>query len=269
VYQQDGNLVLRAIPNLNKTSDNVDMLTGGIESSGRFTFNHGFVECRAKVNSYTGNFPAIWMMPADGTGGWPTCGEIDIMEQINAENKAYHTVHSHWTWDLGNKTNPTSSFNEAVDMSVYHTYGLEKMADTIRWYVDGVQKGQYYHVPANDASGQWPFDKAFYLILNQSVGNGSWAANPDVTHTYEFDVDWIRVYQSNASTGIEEANAAAGNLQSWATRGHLFLRAQSAVKVLVSDMAGRTVYNSLLQGTVSLPLSAGIYVVGQHKVLVP
>ena len=47
-----------------------------------------------------------------------------------------------------------------------------------------------------DNPEQWPFDKSdFYLILNQSVGDGSWAKPVDTTHTYQMEIDWIRVYQ--------------------------------------------------------------------------
>ena len=38
---------------------------------------------------------------------------------------------------------------------------------------------------------QWPFDKSD----NQSVGDGSWAKPVDTTHTYQMEIDWIRVYQ--------------------------------------------------------------------------
>ena len=62
-FIQDGNLVLRAIPNPDRSTDDVDMLTGGINSSQKFAFRYGRVECRALVNPFVGNFPAIWMMP--------------------------------------------------------------------------------------------------------------------------------------------------------------------------------------------------------------
>lgn len=70
------------------------------------------------------------------------------------------------------------------------------------WYVDGRQVGSYTK-KESDANalnqGQWPFDKPFYIILNQSVGNGSWAQNADVNHTYETLFDWVRVYQKEDS----------------------------------------------------------------------
>ena len=205
-HQQDGKLVLKAIPNPDKSTDNVDMLSGAVETRDLFTFKRGKVESRAKTNGYTGNFPAIWMMPQNQKDGWPDCGEIDIFEQIDAENKSYHTVHSNWTYDLGNKNNPTSSFSKSLSMDRYHTYGLEWDENSITWFVDGVKVGSYNKSTDNSVleQGQWPFDKAFYLILNQSVGNGSWAQNADINHTYRMDVDWIRVYQKEVSIDADD-----------------------------------------------------------------
>lgn len=268
VYQEKGNLVLKAIPNQDRSTDNAAMLTGGIETNGRFSFMHGKVECRAKVNGHSGNFPAIWMMPQDQTGGWPTCGEIDIFEQINTENTAYHTIHSHWTYDLGNKGNPRSSFSESVDMSRYHTYGFEWENDEMRWYVDGVQTARYYRVPANASQGQWPFDKAFYLILNQSVGNGSWASVPDESHTYRMDIDWVRVYQKNQTyVGISDTEAIP--LSFSVKPGQLTVNCETPCQIALYDMSGRSVFNSQVNGSRQIALPKGIYLLGNRKILIP
>ena len=189
-FIQDGNLVLRAIPNPDRSTDDVYMLTGGINSSQKFAFRYGRVECRALVNPFIGNFPAIWMMPKTALA-WPKGGEIDIFEQINTEQKAYSTVHSAWT-----KSHPdeTHSGNVNLPMNRYHIYALEWEKDVLTFFADGKQVYQYKK--QNDSQEQWPFDKSdFYLILNQSVGDGTWAKMPDVMHTYEMRIDWIRVYQ--------------------------------------------------------------------------
>jgi len=189
-FIQDGNLVLRAIPNPDRLTDDVDMLTGGINSSQKFAFRYGRVECRALVNPFVGNFPAIWMMPKTALA-WPKGGEIDIFEQINTEQKAYSTVHSAWT-----KSHPdeTHSGNVNLPMDRFHIYALEWEKDVLTFFADGKQVYQYKK--QNDSQAQWPFDKSdFYLILNQSVGDGTWAKMPDVMHTYEMRIDWIRVYQ--------------------------------------------------------------------------
>lgn len=189
-FIKDGNLVLRAIPNPDKSKNNVSMLTGGIETSQSFTFRFGRVECRALVNPFVGNFPAIWMMPKTKLG-WPKGGEIDIFEQINNEQRSYATVHSTWTQ---NHPDQPHSGNLWMPMNRYHIYAVEWEEDMLTFFADGKRVFQYKK--QNDSQEQWPFDKSnFYLILNQSVGNGSWAANPDVNHIYEMRVDWIRVYQ--------------------------------------------------------------------------
>ena len=189
-FIKDGNLVLRAIPNPDKSKDNVPMLTGGIETSQSFTFRFGRVECRALVNPFIGNFPAIWMMPKSKFG-WPKGGEIDIFEQINNEQRSYATVHSTWTQ---NHPDQPHSGNLWMPMNRYHIYAVEWEEDVLTFFADGKRVFQYKK--QNDSQEQWPFDKSnFYLILNQSVGNGSWAKNPNENHTYEMRIDWIRVYQ--------------------------------------------------------------------------
>ena len=189
-FIQDGNLVLRAIPNPDRSTDDVDMLTGGINSSQKFAFRYGRVECRALVNPFVGNFPAIWMMPKAALA-WPKGGEIDIFEQINTEQKAYSTVHSAWTKSHSDETH---SGNVNLPMNRYHIYALEWEKDVLTFFADG--KRVYQYKKQNDSQEQWPFDKSdFYLILNQSVGDGTWAKMPDVMHTYEMRIDWIRVYQ--------------------------------------------------------------------------
>lgn len=207
-YLQDGSLVCRALANNGiDPDDSSDFLSGTRQSSNSYGLMHGYVEARILTTPHSGNFPAFWLMPMDQKDGWPTCGEIDIWETINTENRAYQTVHSHWTWDLNNKTNPASAFNvECKQDGEWHTYGLQKDADKLTWYIDGKEVCSY--AKSTDASaleqGQWPFDKPFYIILNQSVGNGSWASRQDPSFVYETRFDWVRAYEENPNVGISD-----------------------------------------------------------------
>lgn len=206
VFIQEGRLVCRAIPNPDQTSDPVPMLTGSVESRGLFSFTYGWVEARLKTTPHKGSFPAFWMMPQPPTDTWPKAGEIDIFEAIDAQNTAFHTLHSNWITTLGNKNNPKSSFSESVTQGEWHIFAASWTEDIITFYVDGNPVGAYAKSQnATDIEqGQWPFLHDFYLILNQSVGDGSWAKAPDTSFTYETLFDWVRVFQKDViSTSIK------------------------------------------------------------------
>ena len=243
-YIQNGVLVCRAIPNLDKSRDKVAMLTGAVETRDKFSFTYGKVEIRLKTNPHAGNFPAAWMMPQPPADGWPRGGEIDIFESIDEQNIAYHTVHSHWTYNLGNRSNPKSSFNEQVLVNRWHVYGLEWTEDCLTWTVDGKVVGTYAKSSDKNAlsNGQWPFDHPFYIILNQSVGDGSWAKAADSTYKYATSFDYVRVYQRVADgVGALPFGSAGHTDQS------------------VYDLTGRRVEN---------PQKSGIYLRGGRKMVV-
>ncbi len=275
IYLQGGDLVARAIPNPDQESDPVPMITGGIKSNKRFGFTYGYVEARILSNPWTGHFPAFWMMPEDQSAGWPDCGEIDIWEAIDTDGRSYHTIHSNWTYDLGNKNDPQSSFNKTIPYDRYHTYGLKWDANTLIWYIDGKEVGRY--TKSTDSSklsqGQWPFDKHFHLILNQSVGNGSWAANADVSHTYETRFDWVRVYQTD---GMKNTDGTVGvvkvlddnSVEVTAVDGGAYVAASEPLLVEAYDTIGRKVAQAFIEDSGFIPLTKGIYIIAGNKVLV-
>ncbi len=252
VFLQNGHLVCRAIPNPDQTADPVPMLTGSVESRGLFSFTYGWVEARLKTIPHKGNFPAFWMMPQPPTDTWPKGGEIDIFEAINAQNTAFHTLHSHWTFTLGNKNNPKSSFSEAVTQGDWHIFAANWTEDLITFYVDGNPVGSY--AKSQNASdlenGQWPFLHDFYLILNQSVGDGSWAKAPDTWFTYETQFDWVRVFQKDVPTGINEVHSS-----------------QSIVHGSddVYDLSGRKIAD---RQSSNCKLPRGIYIHGGKKIVI-
>lgn len=196
-YIQDGSLVCRAILDLNKTTAPAAMLTGAVETCDHFSFTYGKVEVRLRTDQHAGNFPAAWMMPQPPCKGWPRGGEIDIFETIDTQDTSYHTVHSHWTYNLGHRNEPRHSFSRPTTVGQWHVYGLEWTEDSMTWTVDGSPVGSYRRSTDPDAiaNGQWPFNHPFYLILNQSVGDGTWAKPADVHYVYSTRFDWVRVYQ--------------------------------------------------------------------------
>lgn len=179
-----------------------EMLTGAIYSSGKFYMTGGYIECRMKTTLHTGNFPAFWMMPASQTLGWPNDGEIDIMETIDQERKSYHTVHDGWRYkNFGpvSQDSPTPGGNVTTIVNEWHVYALEWDQEALKWYVDGKEVFSYPNMHFSEGKYTqeitWPFYKGFYVILNQSVGNGAWARPHDPNFTYLTKFDYVRAYQ--------------------------------------------------------------------------
>lgn len=246
-FIRDGHLVCRAIPNPDQSSDDVPMITGSVETRDKFSFTYGKVEVSLCTTPHAGNFPAAWMMPQPPCEIWPNAGEIDIFEAIDAQNKAYHTIHSHWTHDLGNKNDPASSFTSNVNPGQWHVYGVDWTPDYIMWTLDRKVVATYLRSndPEKLEAGQWPFDHDFYLILNQSVGDGSWAKAADTSFTYETQFDWIRVYQlKSSSDGIHPTYLHSG---------------QNLHDNRIHDLSGRTV---------TRPLRPGIYIRNGRKYVI-
>ena len=200
VYIKDGCLVCRAIPNRKEKADTAAMLTGAVETAGKFSFKYGKVECRMRVKRHRGSFPALWLMPQPPAPDHPKGGEIDIFETIDKENVAYQTVHSNWTLNLKKNREPLNAFRVPTSVSKWHVYGLEWDERKLVWTIDGRVVASYAKSEDKKAleNGQWPFDAPFYIIINQSVGNGRWADKPDTDYVYETKVDWIRVYKKNS-----------------------------------------------------------------------
>lgn len=204
VYREGGVLHCRAIPNPDTASDNVPMITGGVKTQGKFAFQWGRVEARIKTILHTGTFPAFWMMPADNSLGWPKNGEIDIWEAIDNDTRAYGTIHTNWTYNLGKGGNGGNM--PGIDYDLWHVYAVEWDATSITWYVDNQKMWTYSKSTDQNAldNGQWPFDAPFYIILNQSVGSGAWAQPADTSFTYETLFDWVRVYQKPETVGVDD-----------------------------------------------------------------
>ena len=271
-FIRDGKLVTRCIKNTIAEEGDVDMISGAIESSDKMYFTYGRVEGRLRTTPHVGNFPAFWLMPQDNSAGWPNAGEIDIWEQIDTENKTYHTVHTHCTYDLHLALpNSGSTHTNAAD---YHVITLDWTPELLTWYVDGTKAFSYAKTNQSYLleNGQWPYDKPFYLILNQSVGNGSWAKNCDVNFEYETLFDYVRLYQKDGegdiTSSVKDVKTNGSALDVYAQQGGLLLVAPEAQKVDVYSISGTRVFSGLVQGNRFVSLTKGVYVVAGKKIVV-
>lgn len=181
-------------------------------TNGKFSFTYGYVEARLALPACSGIWPAFWMLGANiGSVGWPACGEIDIMEAINAEYKTYATCH----WDNGGHANYGLSSGN-FDITQYHTYGMQWDNQYIRMFVDGNRIYEIYI--GNNTGGTEEFHRPFYLLLNVAVG-GNWPGFNIDNNAFpqEMKVDYIRVYQeqpnysSSSSNNVDTSNSSSSS----------------------------------------------------------
>lgn len=170
-----------------------------LKTQNKGDWTYGRFEVRARMPYGQGIWPAIWMLPSHSEyGGWPTGGEIDIIEMLGQDpTRAYGTLHygtphTHSGHDYTLRTGETFADN-------YHVFALEWEPGEIRWYVDGYhyQTQSEWFTSQPDAAYPAPFDRPFHLILNVAVG-GRWPGYPDETTEFPqcMAVDYVRVYQA-------------------------------------------------------------------------
>jgi len=167
-----------------------------LKTQGKFEHLYGRYEIRMRLPFGQGIWPAFWMMGADPNNvGWPTRGEIDVMENIGREPDTIHgTLHGPGYSGSNGIGSPSKLMSGQRFADEYHVFAIEWEKDVIRWYVDG--KLYQTRTPADLPNGsKWVYDHPFFLLLNLAVG-GEWPGNPDGTTTFPqtMKVDYVRVY---------------------------------------------------------------------------
>ena len=193
----DGTLKITA---QHETYQGMNYTSTRINSENKIKLGNGRVEARIKLPIFKGTFPAFWLMGNNGKQ-WPECGEIDIMETVNTDNIAYGTAH--WpknvgtgSEDINSEGNGTYGWN--LNLSQWHTYGIERDDTKIVWYVDG----RTYHTVdlTTDATNKAPLKLEAYIILNLAIG-GNWPGFDidDNAFPATMEVDYVRYYVKDSS----------------------------------------------------------------------
>lgn len=167
-----------------------------IKTQGIKSWKYGRIDIRAALPYGQGIWPAFWMLGDNiSTVGWPSCGEIDIMEMIGGAGANDRTVHGtvHWNENGthaqfgGSKTLPSGKFADE-----FHVFSIVWNQNSITWLLDNVTYKTVDLSPANMNA----FKEKFFLIFNVAVG-GNWPGNPDGTTVFpqKMYVDYVRVFQ--------------------------------------------------------------------------
>ena len=169
-----------------------------LRSVGKFSTKYGRVEIKAQLPKGDWLWPAIWMLPVEEAyGGWPSSGEIDIMESrgndasctAGGNNVFASTLHWGPNYDANGWEQTHAEYTSATSLADdFHIYGLKWTKDRIQTYIDS-EDNVVLDVDTSDKTfwekGGWenrdnpwaheedlnaPFNQEFFLILNVAAG---------------------------------------------------------------------------------------------------
>lgn len=166
--------------------------SGRIKSQGKASWTYGRFEARIKLpGGGKGSWPAFWMMPDNQSRGWPSCGEIDIMENVSYDpGTLVGTIH---TGAYNHVKGTQKEGRTSINHHEWNTYSIEWDSSKIVWKVNG---REYHRFTKHGGDDQWPFNKPFHIILNLAIG-GAWggAMGVDKDFPRQMQVDYVRVYK--------------------------------------------------------------------------
>jgi len=179
-------------------------------------------------SSGLGYWPAFWMLGAGfrssgaGTSGtmtcsnWPSVGEVDIMEDVNALSELAGTLHC--GVDPGGPCNETDGLGSGLTscsgcQSGYNTYSVivnrtNTSNESITWYLNGNAYFTATESQVGTATWQAAVDHGFFLILDVAIGgafpNGVCGCSTPTSATSSgasMGVGYVAVYTTTGGGG--------------------------------------------------------------------
>ena len=174
-----------------------------LKTQGLFSFQYGRIEFRAQVPEAQGFWPAAWLLGNNiNTVDWPACGEMDVLERVDAaKTPDWNEGSVHGTGFTGSAGLGTIySFPSGQTAAGWHTYGMIWSPGSVAYYVDNPAQPYVTYTTASltGLSGAaWPFDagQSSFILLNMAVG-GDWPGPPNGATPFpsQMLVDYVRIY---------------------------------------------------------------------------
>ncbi len=174
--------------------------SSSINTRGKYEFQYGIMEVRAKIDTAMGMWPAIWTLGVSKP--WPSNGEIDVMEYYRVKGEATILANAAWAdegqynakWDEAK-----IPFSEFLKLDPewpdkFHIWRMEWTEDAIKLFLDDELLNEVDLARTVNPDGFNPFHQPHYILLNLAIGGNG--GDPTVSaFPREYVVDYVRVYQ--------------------------------------------------------------------------
>ena len=174
-----------------------------------------------------GYWPAFWALgsPMRAGGGWPTSGEIDMMEDVNGSNQASQTLHD----AAGSSGHALVSCPDTSSgcQTGYHTYSVivdrtNTSAETMEFLMDGTVEDTVTEASVGTTAWQEAVDHGFFIIWDLAMGGnypdgvyGSTTPTAATSSGGSMSVGYVAVYEKGGNstpTGTATATGAISGI---------------------------------------------------------
>jgi beta-glucanase (GH16 family) len=166
-----------------------------VNTKTKFSQTQGRFDARIKFAGGKGLHDDFWLYPEKNY--YPGHAEIDIAEPYGSlpdqMNAAIHMTASDGVNHPYIKSCPLKGWAQG-----FHTYSLEWTTTSINFSYDGVLCYSFTSwKPMSGYTAPSPFDQNFFVILQNTVDDGSYSPAPDSTTAFPatMQVDWVHVWK--------------------------------------------------------------------------
>ena len=181
----------------------------------KHSWTFGRFEVRAKIPTYPGCWPAIWLLGQDylkdNKYEWPNNGEIDVMEYYQIGGKPHILANACWGsatakydahWNSAKILYNDIAKGDQDWGNKFHVWRMDWDENDIKIYLDGRLLND---IPLSstvnpqtsffDEKGYNPFKRPQYLLLNLALGGINGGSLDSTPFPCRYEIDYVRVYQ--------------------------------------------------------------------------
>ena len=175
---------------------------GGMDTKPRdgkiagYEVTEGRVEMRVKLPSGQNGYPALWMWQTHD-GADTHVAEIDLWESPRNFMTPYTMGYSHYhDWFKGGVSSIGFDLLTNIKDNLYHSIGVERTNDTLKFYVDDCYTGQVKNGEMSTGKNMAKMELnslSEFLIMGMSA-TGAGFSDASSVEGQEMLVDYVRVY---------------------------------------------------------------------------